>query len=139
VIEYILDSDQLSLYQRGHEAIREHLLAISPDQIGITVITVEELLRGRLAQIRQAAKPPARLSAYYWLRETLDFLCDFAVLEYGAQAEAYFELLQAQKIRIGTQDLRIAAIALSLEATLVTRNRKDFSQVPGLKMTDWSK
>ena len=54
---YILDSDHLSLHQRGHEALRRYLLTTSPEQIAITVISLEELVRGRLAQVRKTTEP----------------------------------------------------------------------------------
>lgn len=135
---YILDSDHLSLYQRGHEPLSQRLITIPSDQIAITVISVEELIRGRLAQIRKATKPQKRVYAYYWFTKTLEFLRDFTVLGYDVQAEARFQSLLAQKIRIGTQDLKIAAIALSQRATLITRNRQDFERVTGLALEDWS-
>jgi len=50
----------------------------------------------------------------------------------------YYETLRRQKIRIGTQDLRIAAIVLAVKGILVTRNWKDFAKVPDLTLEDWS-
>ena len=135
---YILDSDHLSLYQRNHEPIGTHLLRIEPENIAVTVISTEELIRGRFAQIRKANTPQKQVYAYYWLSETFKFLCDYTILKYDARAEAYFQKFHAQKIRVGTQDLRIAAIALSHNATLVTRNRQDFERIPTLEIEDWS-
>jgi len=51
---------------------------------------------------------------------------------------AEFRKLQASRVRIGTMDLRIAAIAIANDATLLTRNLSDFGKVPGLRAEDWS-
>jgi tRNA(fMet)-specific endonuclease VapC len=36
------------------------------------------------------------------------------------------------------KDMRISAIALSVGGTIITRNQKDFAQVPNLKIEDWT-
>lgn len=135
---YLLDSDHLSLHQRGHEPLKTHFLKIPPEKICIPVICVEELVRGRLAQIHRCTESGERVQAYYWLSKTFDFLCGFKILKYDPQAEAHFQYLRSKKIRIGTQDLKIGAIALSNKAILVTRNRQDFEKIPELDIEDWS-
>jgi tRNA(fMet)-specific endonuclease VapC len=42
-----------------------------------------------------------------------------------------------QKIRVGTHDLRIAAICVENSATLISRNRHDFELIPGLSVELW--
>ena len=49
-----------------------------------------------------------------------------------------YQNLWIQKLRVGTMDLKIAAIALANDATLVTRNTIDFQRVPGLRIEDWT-
>ena len=49
-----------------------------------------------------------------------------------------FDALRQQKLNIRSNDLRIAAVALENNATVVTRNFQDFKQVPGLIIEDWS-
>lgn len=46
--------------------------------------------------------------------------------------------LKRQRIRIGARDLRISAIALSINGIVVTRNQRDFRQVSGLQLEDWT-
>lgn len=135
---YVLDSDHLSLHQRGHEELRHHLLSRPPEHICITIVSVEELFRGRLAQIRRATRSEERIQAYHWFSKTIAYINKFTILPYNEQAEAYFKTFLERKIRIGTQDLKIAAIALSQNAILVTRNRKDFERIPSLYIEDWS-
>ena len=63
---------------------------------------------------------------------------NFPIVNFDAMADNYYLELQGQKIRVGTQDLRIASIALSCNAVLVTRNRRDFAKVPNLILEDWT-
>lgn len=95
-------------------------------------------MRGWLAAIRAATTPEARATAYQRLRMAVEYFASFAVVDYTAQTDALVRDLRKQGLRIGTQDLRIAAIALANAAILVTRNTRDFAQVPGLVIEDWS-
>jgi tRNA(fMet)-specific endonuclease VapC len=61
-----------------------------------------------------------------------------SVLAFEASAALDFDGLVAQRIRIGTMDLRIASIALTNRLTLRTRNLSDFRRVPGLTTEDWT-
>lgn len=63
----------------------------------------------------------------------------FKVVEFSITSVAEFERLRREQIRIGTNDLRIASIALARNETLLTRNSKDFSKVPGLRSEDWTR
>ena len=60
------------------------------------------------------------------------------VLEFDTEAATEYQRLKQSRIRIGTMDLKIAAIALTHKATVLTKNLKDFSRVPGLKIEDWA-
>jgi tRNA(fMet)-specific endonuclease VapC len=60
------------------------------------------------------------------------------ILKFDLAACAIYKELRRQRIRIGTQDLRIAAIVLANNAILVTRNYRDFSQVSDLLQEDWT-
>jgi len=46
--------------------------------------------------------------------------------------------MRTQKVRVATMDLRIAAIAISNNLVLLTRNTGDFSKVPNLIIEDWT-
>lgn len=47
-------------------------------------------------------------------------------------------MFRAQRIRIGTMDLRIAATAIERGMIVLSRNTVDFSQVPGIRLEDWT-
>jgi tRNA(fMet)-specific endonuclease VapC len=135
---WVLDTDHISLLQRGNPFVISKIATINPSEISVTVITIVEQMYGRLDVINRAKSKQELVKAYALLKETFNRLCQGNIIDFDETAcDIYYEL-RASKIRIGTQDLRIAAIALSASATLVTRNRKDFEKVPGLKIVDWS-
>jgi len=60
------------------------------------------------------------------------------VLEFDEAAAAEFQRLKQSRLRIRTTDLKMAAIALTHDATLLSRNLSDFRHVPALKVEDWT-
>lgn len=134
----MLDTDHLTLLQQAHPLVRQRIAALTPTAIMVTIITAEEQLRGWLDAVRRHTGSPRQIWAYQGLQDTIVFLRRVTILPFDQQAYQQFEALRQQKIRIGSQDLRIAAITLTAGATLVTRNERDFGQVPGLNFEDCS-
>ncbi len=138
---HLLDTDHITLVDRGGQEgqnIEDRLAHIAPQDIFASVVNYEEQMRGWLdytARIRNVDRQPA---GYYKLERMLNFYCKTQVLPFNEQAVEEFQRLWVQRIRIGTMDLKIAAIALANEAILLTRNLADFGKVPGLRVEDWS-
>jgi tRNA(fMet)-specific endonuclease VapC len=137
----LLDTDHMSLVERGGaegRRIWQRLRALPPDDVATTIVSFEEQTRGWLARIARATTLERQLSDYSELKLLLQTYCNIAVLDFDEKAAEIFERLRQAKIRIGTMDLKIAAIALANDATLLTRNLSDFGKVPDLKAEDWS-
>jgi tRNA(fMet)-specific endonuclease VapC len=110
----------------------------SADQeFAIPVICAEEQCRGWLALVNRARRIHDQIEPYQRLAKLIDFLSDWHLTPFDASAADEFERLRKQRIRIGTQDLKIAATAIVNEALLLTANLRDFRQVPGLRAEDW--
>ncbi len=138
---YLLDTDHMSLLAGGGEPmtrIVNRLQDVALDDYGITIISYEEQVRGWLAAVARAKKRDDEIRCYNRLGETLRDYNQIAVWQYDDLAAYEFEQLQKAKVRVGTKDLKIAAIALSVGATVLTRNRVDFGKVPGLSIEDWT-
>jgi len=135
---YILDTDHLSLQQRSHPQPLVRLAATPPTELAITIITVVEQIAGRLGYFKRCRNESEIAQGCYLLRDTVAHLNQFQILEYDPTAQKMFQSWRQSGIRIGTQDLRIAAIALSAGATLLTRNTVDFGKVSGLTIQDWT-
>jgi tRNA(fMet)-specific endonuclease VapC len=106
---WILDTDHVSLFQRGHPQIINRLAKVATTDISITVITLEEQTRGRFNMIRRVTSPSELILAYRKLHITFDSLKSFDILDFSPTASSLYSSLIVQKIKIGTQDLRITA------------------------------
>jgi len=135
---YVLDTDTVTFQQAGREAVLRRLAAVPAETVHTTVVTLREQMRGRLAEVDRAPEGPALVHAYQRLRATLRYFCRVNVLPFTPDAASTVAELRERRLRVGTQDLRIAAIALSVNGILVTSNRRDFNQVPGLRIEDWN-
>ena len=120
------------------QRIRQHLSGLAPDQLAVSIINYEEQMRGWLARAAQANTIERMLTAYARLQTHIETFRDIPILPFDGKAAAEFAKLQKANIRIGTMDLKIAAIALANNATLLTRNLSDFNKVPSLKAEDWT-
>jgi tRNA(fMet)-specific endonuclease VapC len=138
MIRFLLDTDILSLSERGDLNVRRRLTALSAEEIAVSLISDQEMMRGRLAVLSHGTQGERRVHAYQKLRATIRFLQSVQILDFDMDCEGKFVDLRKRKIRTGSQDLRIAATALIHGLTLVTRNTKDFAKIPGLPIEDWS-
>lgn len=67
----------------------------------------------------------------------MDFFAKWHVLPFDRAASERYANLRNRRIRIGSMDLRIAAIAIAHGGTLLSRNLRDFDQIPELRVEDW--
>jgi tRNA(fMet)-specific endonuclease VapC len=139
---YILDTDHVSLFHNGNAMVTKRISQKKPESLAVTVITLEEKIKGWLKEINNSNnepfKPNSKLVwAYKGLADEIEFFKSIQLLAFDNRAYETYQFLVLQKLkRIGTQDLRIAAIAKSVNGILVTRNWKDFENVPDLLLED---
>ena len=138
--QYIIDTDHLTLFQNNHPLVIQKVQS-NIQNLKIRIITAEEQLRGRLNIIRrnsQSNKTEELIIAYRNLRQTIQFFSRLELLDFARDAYNIYSELRSQKIRIRTQDLKIASITLANNSVLVSRNYRDFSQIPNLNLEDWT-
>jgi tRNA(fMet)-specific endonuclease VapC len=138
---WILDTDHVSLFLAGNQKVRDRILSVS-DNVALTIVTVQEVFNGWVIQINDPAQAENLTELYTRLWIALSYFREVRVVNFDDAANTCHQrLLQENRVlnkKRLQKDMRIAAIALSLGATLVTRNYKDFVQVPGLAIEDWA-
>jgi tRNA(fMet)-specific endonuclease VapC len=103
----------------------------------VTAVTVEESLRGWLAEIRRHSEPRRQVPAYRRLITQVDIFSAWLVLPWDDAAADCFDALKSVRQRVGTQDLKIASICLAHDAMLLTRNVQDYRFIPNLLVENW--
>ena len=136
---YVLDTDILSLYQRGHPVVMSNVDSRSSQELAISVITVEEELAGWYNLLRKVRDSDDLATVYQRLADAIPVLARWAILPMTRSAITRYETLKSLKLNVRKMDLRIAAIVLDHGGILVTRNLRDFQRVPGLVVEDWSR
>jgi tRNA(fMet)-specific endonuclease VapC len=135
---YLFDTDHLSLYQTGHPQVTKNILLHLTDRLALAVISVEEQLTGWQRALRQARDDARRAEVYRRMARTVESWSGWLVLPFSAAAMGRHVTLLRQRLNVGSNDLKIASIALENNAIVVTRNGQDFNRVSGLACEDWS-
>src|SRR6266446_4524568 len=115
---WALDTDTLTLWLRGQPAVVRRVEEHDPDELAITIITVEEVLSGWYRLIRQARNDDKLVRAYESLQQSVELFRQLQILPFDKAAVGRFHDLRRQHRPIGTNDLRIAAIVLQSGGSL---------------------
>jgi len=131
-MKYLLDTDIcIALIRQKPAALLQQLTSHEPGEVGISAITLAELVHGA----EKSAQSEHNLSALQ------QFLLPLELADFDQQAALAYGKIRAELERdgqiIGSMDMLIAAHAMGLGATLVTNNVREFQRVNGLALEDW--
>ena len=138
----VLDTDIVTLLSYGKtDKLNGRIAAVEEaEELAVTIITRMEILQGRYASIRTAAKLEELRVAMERFQASEELLNSFVRLDVNDAAREHFGSMlngkKTKKMRRG--DMLIASIALAHQALLVTRNVKDYEGVPGLRIENWA-
>jgi tRNA(fMet)-specific endonuclease VapC len=127
---YLPDTNAISAYMRGDNPKLVGKMTVAFGELCLSVIVLAEREFG----VTKGASAHARIKLAE-LAQTLpvepftrDDSTHYAAIRHD---------LEARGVGIGPMDTLIAAQALRLGATIVTRNVREFSRVAGLKVENW--
>jgi tRNA(fMet)-specific endonuclease VapC len=139
---WILDTDHVSLLLERHPQVSRKVSEVGAD-VAVTIVTVQELFNGWVVRINNAKEIDDVVRLYRKLDHTVLLCKRIPVLSFDeVVGDRYRQMMQEtpslSKKRL-EKDMRIAAIALVNDAIVVTRNDRDFSQVPGIRLENWTR
>ena len=129
---YMLDTDIcIYIIKRKPRSVLKRLESLQPGQLAMSAITFAELMNGA----KKSKHVEANVAKLNELGELIQ-ICPFdqkAAIFYGDVRS----ILEKKGNIIGSNDLLIAAHALSLDWILVSNNEKEFKRVDGLRIENW--
>ncbi len=129
---YMLDTNICSYIIRNRpQKIREKFKEIEKNHtVALSSIVVSELLYGA-----------TKNGSPKLMKIVSSFIDNFIIYDYSKISAKYYadirSNLEKQGKIIGANDLLIASHALSLKATLVTNNIREFERIDGLILENW--
>ena len=132
-MKYILDTDILIYFLKGHQSIVEKVSVVSRSNLSTTIINHAELLYGAYNSTKKEQN----------LKKIQEFLKEIKVLEFTSTASLLFAEHKAQLKKQGAiladMDLMIASIVLANDGILITNNVKHFEKIKKLNFENWTK
>jgi tRNA(fMet)-specific endonuclease VapC len=136
----VLDTDHISVLQHDDAAagvaLRKRLVA-SSEPVATTAITLEEQSRSWIAAINRTPDAERQVVYYYRLAAMFQFFAGWQVLPFDTAAAREYKRLRKVCRRVGTNDLKIAAIVIVTDSILLTANTQDFERILDLRLESW--
>ena len=138
----LVDTDHITFLnypdsERGRRFIGRLETVPDSETIGVAIVSIEERMRGWLAAIAKERSASRQVVGYRELARLFEFYQEFEIVPFDESAAQQFDHLRGQRLRLGTMDLKIAAIALARNALLLSANLRNFQRVPGLRVENW--
>jgi len=142
-VKFLLDTDHVTIIQDGAGIEYTNLatrVALNADSgVAFSIISFHEQALGGHTYINRAVNSIGLVRGYDLMDQVARTFAVLPILPFDHDAALIYEKLATQRLRVGTMDLRIVAIALSRGLTLLTRNVGDFGKIPGLRTDDWTR
>ena len=142
-MKFLLDTDHVTIIQEGSGVEHSNLvgrISLHADSgVAFSIVSFHEQALGAHTYINRAVNSVGLVRGYDLMDQVARTFAVLPILPFDSDAALVYEKLAAPRLQVGTMDLRIAAIALCRDLTLLTRNVVDFAKIPGLRTEDWTR
>lgn len=141
-MKYLLDTDHLSILQRqtgkDYSNLSTRMAQYPLSDFAVSIVTFHEQMLGCHAYINRERTLNDIVKGYEMMAQLVSDFKVLPLISFDAGAATTFHQLKSQRLQLAKMDARIAAIALSRQLILLTRNHRDFGKVTGLVIQDWT-